>query len=45
MGVLCGLGYDPDLGQSIFPEHDMEVMFDTLITPDDLDQVGVAKRR
>jgi len=43
VGVLCGLGYDPDSAHSIFPEHDMEVMFDTLITPEDLNQVGGAE--
>ena len=31
-GALCGLGYDPETNQSLFPEHDMEIAFDTEIS-------------
>uniref|UniRef100_A0A646QES9 Probable ATP-dependent RNA helicase spindle-E n=1 Tax=Hemiscolopendra marginata TaxID=943146 RepID=A0A646QES9_9MYRI len=35
-GVLCGLGYDPENSQSLYPEHDMEITFDTALDTDDL---------
>ena len=38
-GAICGLGYDPSTGQSLYHEHDIEITFDTLITQDDLDKV------
>ena len=39
-GALCGLGYDPATGESLYLDHDMELVFDTLITQDDLDSVS-----
>lgn len=35
-GSLCGLGYDQSTGQSLFPEHDLDNIFDVEITIDDL---------
>lgn len=35
-GALCGLGFDPIKKNSIYPEHDIELYFDTEITIDDL---------
>ncbi|CAL7951071.1 unnamed protein product [Xylocopa violacea] len=39
-GALCGLGFDPVTKRSIFPEHDMEVLFDVEITIDDLQYIN-----
>ncbi|XP_068981713.1 probable ATP-dependent RNA helicase spindle-E [Bombus flavifrons] len=36
VGALCGLGFDPIKKNSIYPEHDIELYFDTEITIDDL---------
>lgn len=35
-GALCGVGYDPKTCKSLFPDHDIEVVFDTEITLQDL---------
>lgn len=35
-GALCGLGYQENTGASLFPDHDMEIVFDTQITQDDI---------
>ncbi|KMQ93554.1 atp-dependent rna helicase tdrd9 [Lasius niger] len=35
-GALCGLGYNPSTGKSLFPEHDIQVIFDIEITMNDL---------
>ena len=40
VGAVCGLGCDPMTGQSLYSDHDIELIFDTLITQDDLDLVG-----
>ncbi len=42
VGAQCGLGFDPSSGCSIFPEHDIEIIFDTLITQEHISQVGGA---
>lgn len=39
-GALCGLGFDPISLRSIYPEHDMEITLDTLITQDHLNQIN-----
>jgi len=39
-GALCGLGFDRVTGQPLFPDHDMEVTFDSEITIDDLQVVN-----
>lgn len=39
VGAVCGLGCDPMTGQSLYSDHDIELIFDTLITQDDLDLV------
>lgn len=38
-GALCGLGYDSATGNGLYPEHDMEIIFDVEITKDDLGMV------
>ena len=40
-GALCGLGFNPNTGMSLFPDHDIELVFDTLITQEDLDHVSI----
>ncbi|CAM9496697.1 unnamed protein product [Lampetra fluviatilis] len=35
-GALCGLGWDPQTGEAIFTDHDMEVTFDTSFDMDDI---------
>ncbi|XP_072748336.1 probable ATP-dependent RNA helicase spindle-E isoform X2 [Anoplolepis gracilipes] len=40
MGALCGLGYDPSTGKSLFPEHDIHIMFDIEITINDLRMIN-----
>lgn len=39
-GALCGLGYNYLTGESIYPEHDMEIMFDVEITMVDLQMIN-----
>ena len=39
-GALCGLGYNPATGESLYYDHDVELVFDTLITQEDLDSVS-----
>ena len=39
-GALCGLGFDRVTGQPLFPNHDLEVTFDTEITTDDIQVVN-----
>ncbi|KAK7866118.1 hypothetical protein R5R35_011634 [Gryllus longicercus] len=39
-GALCGLGADPQTGVSYFPDHDMEVTFDTVITLEDIKNIN-----
>lgn len=36
IGALCGLGYDPSTGKSLYPEHDMQITFDFEISMADL---------
>lgn len=38
-GALCGLGYDRTTGKSLFPQHDLEIIFDVEITINDLRMV------
>lgn len=38
-GALCGLGYDRITETSLFPEHDLEILFDVEITINDLRMV------
>lgn len=42
-GVLCGLGWDGDSleGDSAFPDHDMEIVFDCLFDITDLEMVFI----
>ncbi|XP_043254813.1 probable ATP-dependent RNA helicase spindle-E isoform X1 [Colletes gigas] len=40
VGALCGLGSDPITNGSIFPEHDIELHFDTEVTIDDLQYIN-----
>lgn len=39
-GAICGLGFSPSTGMSLFPDHDMEIVFDTLFTQRDIDAVS-----
>ena len=39
-GALCGLGCDPRNSRSLYPEHDMEITFDTLFTQEDIKTVS-----
>lgn len=41
-GALCGLGFDPKTKRSLFPDHDMNIIFDVNITVDDLQNVSSA---
>lgn len=38
-GALCGLGFDPSTGNSLFPEHDLQIIFDIEIMINDLRMV------
>jgi len=40
-GALCGLGYNRITGKSLFPKHDLEIIFDVEITMNDLRMVYV----
>uniref|UniRef100_A0A8C4QL78 RNA helicase n=1 Tax=Eptatretus burgeri TaxID=7764 RepID=A0A8C4QL78_EPTBU len=42
-GALCGLGWDAKTRKSIFPDHDIEVTFDTTFDVDDLVKVGIVR--
>ena len=39
IGAMCGLGFSSGTGMSLYPEHDMELLFDTLITQHDIEAV------
>ncbi|GAB1862348.1 Putative ATP-dependent RNA helicase TDRD9 [Camponotus japonicus] len=39
-GALCGLGFDPSTGKSLFPEHDLQIIFDIEITMNDLRMIN-----
>lgn len=40
IGALCGLGYNKETNKSLFPDHDMNVVFDVQITLQDLQDVS-----
>ena len=40
VGALCGLGSHPVTKRSLFPEHDMEIYFDTQVTVHDLQYIN-----
>uniref|UniRef100_A0A8D2J107 ATP-dependent RNA helicase TDRD9 n=1 Tax=Varanus komodoensis TaxID=61221 RepID=A0A8D2J107_VARKO len=40
IGVLCGLGWNHDLGTPVLQDHDMELAFDVQIDVDDITQVN-----
>ncbi|XP_015515166.1 probable ATP-dependent RNA helicase spindle-E [Neodiprion lecontei] len=40
IGALCGLGFDPETNRSLFPDHDMNVVFDVEISLDDLQNIN-----
>ncbi|KAL7306698.1 hypothetical protein TKK_0001370 [Trichogramma kaykai] len=40
VGALCGLGADPKRGIALMPEHDIEVLFNTEFTIDDLQNIN-----
>ncbi|GAB6026076.1 hypothetical protein CHUAL_012279 [Chamberlinius hualienensis] len=35
-GLICGLGYDEATGESLHPNHDMEIAFDVAISDEDI---------
>ncbi|XP_011696838.1 PREDICTED: putative ATP-dependent RNA helicase TDRD9 [Wasmannia auropunctata] len=39
-GALCGLGYDRTTGKSLFPGHDLEIIFDVDIDMNDLKMIN-----
>ncbi|XP_054716874.1 ATP-dependent RNA helicase TDRD9-like [Uloborus diversus] len=39
-GALCGLGYDSNTGDALYPEHDIEIAFDTEFPLEDICQVN-----
>lgn len=42
-GALCGLGHEPGTSFSLYPEHDMEVVFDMTFDQDDLISINVVR--
>ncbi|KII62917.1 putative ATP-dependent RNA helicase TDRD9 [Thelohanellus kitauei] len=40
LGALCGLGYDIETRQSLFPQNDVEFLFPFRFTNDDLHKVN-----
>lgn len=38
-GCVSGLGTDPNTGYSVYPDHDMEVVFETLFSQGDIEEV------
>lgn len=41
IGALCGLGYDPETSRPLFAENDIEIVFDTMMDFNDLNQVYI----
>ncbi|XP_026666535.1 ATP-dependent RNA helicase TDRD9-like, partial [Ceratina calcarata] len=41
--ALCGLGYDSVTKASIFPDHDIELLFDVEINLDDLQYINLLR--
>lgn len=39
-GALCGLGWDPFTKQSVLPDHDIEVTFDSNVTLQDIKEIN-----
>ena len=39
-GAIAGLGINPKTGEGIFPDHDIEVLFDTVIDNSDINLVS-----
>lgn len=39
IGAICGLGYDPETTRPLFAENDIEVVFDTVMDHNCLNQV------
>lgn len=42
-GALCGLGYDPATGDPLYPEHDIELIFDTKIETTDIRSINAIR--
>lgn len=42
-GVLCGLGYDAATSEALYPEHDIELIFDTKIETSDIRSVNAIR--
>ena len=41
-GCLSGLGMDQQQAESLFPDHDMEIVFEVRIDKNDIEQVNFA---
>lgn len=41
IGVLCGLGCNPNTGESLYPDHDIELPFDIEISIEDISEVSI----
>lgn len=39
-GCLTGLGTDPSTGYSVYPDHDMEIIFETEVSKEDVAEVS-----
>jgi ATP-dependent RNA helicase TDRD9 len=39
-GAICGLGCDFSTGVSLYPDHDMEIIFDAIISQDDMTHIN-----
>ncbi|CAI9737997.1 ATP-dependent RNA helicase TDRD9-like [Octopus vulgaris] len=39
-GAICGLGFDSETGTAVYPEHDMEIEFDSKIDLDDIFKIN-----
>ena len=40
-GCIAGLGYDPNTSQSLFPDHDLDMVFSANIDQDDMNRVSM----
>ncbi|XP_058836204.1 probable ATP-dependent RNA helicase spindle-E [Topomyia yanbarensis] len=41
--ILCGLGMDSTTGESLYPEHDMALSLDVVLTDDDISQINALR--
>lgn len=41
IGALCGLGFNPLTGESLYPDHDIEISFDIEINLEDIREASI----